>query len=111
MDNGANTSVIGHGWCVQMVDQFRRMKGFDSDRPKKTGLRVVVAVTSVDLSDVSSILLRISEAAYNPNSTHFLLSEFQLQEKGCKINSQAKRHDGLQKFWSIGRKHQSFPLP
>ena len=92
MDNGANTSVIGHGWYVQMVDQFRRMNiiGFYSDRSKKTGLRIVVAVTSVDLPNGSSILLRISEAAYNPNSSHFLLSEFQLQEKGCKINSKAK---------------------
>ena len=80
MDNGADTSVIGHGRYVQMVDQFRRMNiiGFDSDRSKKTGLRVVVTVTNVNLPDGSSILLRISEATYNPNSTHSLLSEFQL---------------------------------
>ena len=88
MDNGADTSVIGHGWYIQMVDQFRRMNiiGFDSERSKKTGLRVVVAVTALHLPDGKVVILRISEAAYNPNSRHSLLSEFQLQEIGCKID-------------------------
>ena len=89
-----------------MVDQFRRMNiiDCDSDRSKKTRLSVVVAVTSVDISDGSSVLLRISDAAYNPNLMHYLLSKFELQEKGCKINSKVKRHEGLQKFWSTGKK-------
>ena len=96
MDNGADTSVIGHGWYIQMIDQFRRMNiiGFDSERSKKTGLSAVVAVTALDLPNGKLVLLRISEAAYNPISQHSLLSEFQLQEKECKIDSKARRHGG-----------------
>ena len=96
MDNGADTSVIGHGWYIQMIDQFRRMNiiGFDSERSKKTELRVDVAVTALDLPNGEAVFLRISEAAYNPNSQHSLLSEFQLQEKRCKIDSKARRHGG-----------------
>ena len=112
MDNGADTSVIGHGWYIQMIDQFRRMNiiGFDSERSKKTGLRVVVAVTALDLPNGELVLLRISEAAYNPNSQHSLLSEFQLQEKGCKIDSKARSHGGLQCFWPSGSDKPMIPL-
>ena len=49
--------------------------GFDSEQSKKTGLRVVVAVTALDPPNGEVVLLRISEAAYNPISQHSLLSE------------------------------------
>ena len=78
MDNGVDTSVIGKGWYIIGVAEFRKMNiiGFDSQASRRDGLRVVIAITAVELGDGQVILLRISEAAFNPNSTHSLLSEF-----------------------------------
>ena len=55
---------------------------------------MVIASTAVELSDGQVVHLKISEAAFNLNSVHSFLSEFQLQENGCKIDSKAKRHGG-----------------
>ena len=84
--------------------------GFDSQASRRDGLRVVIAITAVEFGDGKVILIRISEAAFNPNSTHSLLSEFQLQEKGCKIDSKAKRHGGKQTFWPTGQEDVKIPL-
>ena len=94
------------------MDEFRKMNiiGFDSQASRRDVLRVIIAITGVELNDGQVILLRISEAAFNPNSAHSLLSEFQLQEKGCKIDSKAKRHGGKQAFWPTGEEDVKIPL-
>ena len=38
------------------------------------------------------------------------MSEFQLQEKGCKIDSKAKGHGGKQTFWPTGQEDVEIPL-
>ena len=94
------------------MDDFRKMNiiGFDSQASRRDGLRVVIAISAVELGDGQVVLLRISEASLNPNSDHSLLSEFQLQEKGCKIDSKAKRHGGKQDFWPTGEDDVKIPL-
>jgi len=112
MDSGADTSVIGQGWYILKVDNFRKVNviGFDADRSKKLGLHIVVAVTAVDLSDGQTILLQIAEAAFNPASTHSLLSEYQLRDYGCKIDSVSIKHGGNQQFLPTGSKDKIIPL-
>ena len=76
MDNGADTSVIGQGWYILGVYEFRKMNiiDFDSQASRKDVLRVVIAITAVELSNGQVILLKILEAAFNPNSVHSLLA-------------------------------------
>ena len=53
MDNSADISVIGQGWYIIGVDKFKKMNiiGFDSQASRRDGLRVVIAITAVELSD------------------------------------------------------------
>lgn len=105
MDSGADTSVAGEGWIIFAADQQRRINiiWFDSEKARKTGQRIVKAVIAVDIPGRKEpILIKISEAAFNPSSKHSLLSEFQLKQYGCIVDSIIRRYDGQQVFFPRG---------
>lgn len=56
------------------------------------GFSIVTAVTKVVLPDGSKVLLRFYESAFNPKSHITLLSEYQVRENGCIIDSVPKNH-------------------
>lgn len=102
MDSGANTSVIAEGWIILAVDQLRRINiiGFYPEKAKKTGLRIVKPITTVGIPGRKEpILLRISEAAFNSSSKLSLLSEFQLRQYGCIVDSTARQNGDRQAFF------------
>lgn len=77
----------------------------------KTSLRIVNAITAIDAPGrEESLLVRISEAAFNPSSKHSLLSHFQLEDYGCFVDSRAKQHGGLQSFYPNGEGGPKIPL-
>ena len=97
LDDGADTSVVGHGWEVVTTHPFRKAHviGFDHKVAVKRNLDIVTACIVVEVNG-ESILLQINEAVCNPTSEHSLLSEYQLRDFGIQVNSIAKRHGGDQ---------------
>ena len=112
-DNGADTCVIGKGWEILTSDPNRKANvvGFDKKHAVKRNLSIVGAVTAVDLSDGSTILLRVSEAIHNPSEEHSLLSEFQMREFGTIVDSIARRHGGKQQISVSDSDGQTIDVP
>jgi hypothetical protein len=64
----------------------------------KRNLPIVSAITTVDLSDGTSVLLIIHESIYNDSANYSLLLEFQLRDFGVKVDSICHKHGGTQKM-------------
>ena len=91
-DSGADTTVIGEGWHIDHLTERRaNLIGFDK-RARKEGLPIVTALTIVQTA-TGTHLLRASDVVYNQGSRTTLLSEFQLREHGCLVDSVLRRHD------------------
>jgi hypothetical protein len=91
-DSGADTTVIGEGWHIDHFTERRaNLVGFDK-RARKEGLPIVTALTIVQTTN-GMHLLRASDVVYNQGSSTTLLSEFQLREHGCLVDSVLRRHD------------------
>ena len=107
-DTGADTSVIGKGWRILSVyGPPIILVGFDSKHARKKDLRLCTAETILEHPSGSKHLIRIHQAVFNPTATSTLLSEYQLNEHGCKIDTKPKHHT-----YSNGEKGtQSFTLP
>ncbi len=67
---------------------------FISDKSRKTDLKIAQAVTTVDIPSNEVVQLKKSEATFNPSFKYTLVSEFQLQKKGYRVDSKAIRHGG-----------------
>jgi hypothetical protein len=76
LDGGADTCVLGKGWKILDIHNFRRANvvGFDHEAAVKKNLPIVSAITAVDLPNGQSILLVIHEVINNDTSNHSLLS-------------------------------------
>ena len=91
-DDGADTSVFGEGWHIHtFTTQKANLVGFDANTSCKSGLPIVTALTVVEHNG-STHLLRINEAVYNEGSPTTLLSEYQLREYGCIVDSVSVKH-------------------
>ena len=107
-DTGADTSVIGKGWRIlQFYGPSISLIGFDSKHARKKDLRLCTAETIVEHPSGSKHLVRIHQAVYNPTATSTLLSEYQLSEFGCKIDTKPKYHT----YPNGEQGSQSFTLP
>jgi phosphoserine aminotransferase len=96
LDGSADTCVLGQGWEVLSVYKTRgaNVVGFDHEAAVKRNHPIVSAITAVELSDGTSMILIVHEAIYNDTANHSLLSEFQLRDFGVKIDSICHKHGG-----------------
>jgi hypothetical protein len=70
--------------------------GFDKLIAKKTGLPIVTGITKYTLPEQKgAILLRVHDGVYNKGSRTTLLSELQLQTRGCIVDSTYHQHRGI----------------
>ena len=91
-DNGADTTVLGEGWLIEAeTHRYANLVGFDA-KARKNGLPIVSALTVIDVEG-QPILIRAHEAVYNKGSRTTLLSEFQMREHGCNVDSTLRRHN------------------
>ena len=76
LDDGADTSVVGHRWEVVATHLFRKAHaiGFDHKVAVKRNLDIVTTCTVVEVNR-NFILLQINEAVCNPTLEHSLLSD------------------------------------
>ena len=81
--------------------------GFDSIHARKINLRICTAETILEHPQEGKFLLRIHEAVHNPSAEDTLLSEFQLAEAGCKVDSKPTTHT----YPNGSKGTQSFKLP
>ena len=92
-DTGADTCVIGMGWLItQYYGTLVNLVGFDSVYAKKKHLKLCTAVTIIEHPSGEKFLLRIHQAVHNPDACDTLLSEYQLNQGGCRIDSKSKSH-------------------
>ena len=107
-DTGADTCVIGLGWKVtHYYGPLVNLVGFDSVYAKKKHLRLCSALTVVEHPKAGKFLLRIHQAVHNPDAQDTLLSEYQLNQGGCKIDSKSLHHE----FPDGSKGTQSWRLP
>ena len=91
-DNGADTCVIGDGWHIESYTSRKaNLVGFDAKASRETGMPIVSAVTVVETQG-NKYLLRVHEAVCNQGSPTTLLSEFQLREHDCIVDSISTKH-------------------
>ena len=86
---------------TRLVNSFyshSKCSWFDQEAAVKRNLPIVSAITAVELSVGSSVLLVVHEGIYNETANHSLLSEFQLREFGVQIDSTCHRHAGTQEM-------------
>eukprot|EP00934_Nitzschia_sp_Nitz4_P000191 Nitzschia sp. Nitz4//scaffold667_size1867//111//1830//NITZ4_009309-RA/size1867-snap-gene-0.2-mRNA-1//1//CDS//3329556305//191//frame0 len=95
-DNGAQICVLGGSggtWAVEEIHMHRRINIIGPVASmRKNGFAVVNAVTKVIPTSGVPVLLRVNEAAYNPNTRVTLLSEFQIRNHGCLFDSVPTNH-------------------
>ena len=92
-DTGADTCIIGQGWKVtQYYGPLISIVGFDSVHARKKDLKICSAETIIEHPTAGKFLLRIHQAVHNPSSKDTLLSEYQLSQAGCRIDSKPKDH-------------------
>ena len=83
--------------------------GFDVRSATKGGLLIVTASTITEVNG-KPFLLRVHEAVYNAGSPTTLLSEYQLHDYGCLVDSVSTKHRTHDNPIEYG--HQSFiPTP
>ena len=89
--------------------------GYDERSTKKAGLDIFTLATKVQpFPDKPGIILVASEMVYNPGSNTTLISEYQVRNHGCVIDSVAKHHKksvqgdkGTQTFYP----KDDYPIP
>jgi hypothetical protein len=93
LDGGAYTYVLGKGLEIFSIHNSTRANviGCDHEIAVKRNLAIVGAISAIDFSDGTSILLVGHEVFYNNTENHSMLSEFQLREIGIKIDSTCHR--------------------
>ena len=103
-DGGADSHVGGMSWLPLTptsgpLVKFANVIGFDSESARKSGLPIVAAITKVQTTDGTEIILRAKHLVYNGSSPHTLLSTFQMRETGAIVDDVSKRHhkDAVQK--------------
>ena len=92
-DSGADTCLYGRGWVlVAATNRTANVISFDPTEAKKFGLTIGSHCTMTCLQDGSWVMITIHEIVSNPSSDTSLLSETQLREYGCLVDSVSRRH-------------------
>ena len=92
-DSGADTSVLGENWSIKEIyGPTINLVGFDSSCSRKKNLRLCTADTILEHPTHGLILIRIHQAVHNPTARNTLLSEYQLSESGCLIDTKPTHH-------------------
>ena len=96
-DNGSDSTVIGSAWYILNQDAFRTvtLSGLYNFVNGKR-LPIVSGISACDLPDGKTVILQASEAIYDKQLNHTILSEFQMSEAGNIVDSRPKRHNGKQ---------------
>jgi hypothetical protein len=78
--------------------------GFDAEAARKDGLAIGSGLAAVDLATTppTTIFLLANEMVFNTSSYITLLSEYQIREFGCVIDSVAMHHKRSQKANDYG---------
>jgi hypothetical protein len=91
-DDGADSTIFGNGWHITEIShRVANLVGFDATSARKHGLPICNGITAVDLES-GTILLQVHEGVHNKGSKHTLISEFQVRNHGCILDSVAKQH-------------------
>ena len=91
-DAGADSCVGGCGWAITSTTMHKaNLVGFDDQCARKDGLTIGTAITKIVSVD-PPIFVHAHEMVMNPSSWITLLSEYQIREYGCVIDSVAKHH-------------------
>ena len=107
-DTGADTCVVGKGWDVTHVYGLPiSLVGFDSTHARKKDLRICTAQTIIEHPEAGRFLIRVHQAVHNPDAEDSLMSEYQLSEAGCKVDSKPTFH----KYPNGEKGSQSLLLP
>jgi hypothetical protein len=108
-DDGAMLHVLGKVWQVQ-ADTGRcvNLIGADQLTFRKNNLSVVSAIAKAYPATGPPVILLAHESPLNPDADFTLLSEYQLRDNGCLLDSVSKKHKtvqggyGLQYFYPSG---------
>ena len=94
MDGGADSCIGGIGLHILAYTGHKaNLVGYDDRHTKKDGLDICTLVTRYQQNSNSKPMLLVAhEMIYNPGSCISLLSEFQLREHSCVIDSVSRRH-------------------
>ena len=107
-DTGADTCVVGKGWDVTHGYGLPiSLVGFNSTHARKKDLRICTAQIVIEHPEAGRFLISIHQAVHNPDAHDTLLSEYQLSEAGCKVDSKPIFHT----FPNGGKGTQSLVLP
>ena len=99
-------------YLVQLVHSIHlwpthNLIGFDLNVSKKKNLCLCTADTILEHPTIGNVLFRIHQVVHNPVAPHTLLSEYQLSEHGCLIDTKPTHH----KYPHGNFGTQSFKLP
>ena len=94
VDRGADSCIGGIGWTpIAYTGHKANLVGYDDRHTKKSGLDICTLATKVrPNSDEAPILLVAHEMIYNPGSSTSLISEYQVREHGCVVDSISHKH-------------------
>ena len=115
-DGGADSCIGGHGWKVlEYTGRKANLVGYDERSTKKSNLDICTLATRVQSHpEKPPIILVAHEMVYNPGSNTTLISEYQVRNNGCVIDSVSKKHrkslsgdKGTQTFYP----RDDYPVP
>ena len=116
VDSGADTCIAGAGWIpLSYTGRKANLVGYDDCSTKKTGLDIcTIATKFVTAAGCPDLILVANETVYNPDSSVSLVSEYQVRDYGCVVDSISKNHrasisgyKGTQSFYP----RDDFPIP
>jgi len=94
VDSGADTCIAGNGWIpLSYTNRKANLVGYDARSTKKSGLDICTVATKIVTPNSSpNFILVAHETVYNPGSHVSLISEFQVREHGCVVDSVSRSH-------------------
>ena len=93
-DGGADSCIGGNGWVVHAyTGRKANLVGYDERSTKKSNLDICTLMTKVQPDpNKPAMILVAHEMVYNPGSNTTLISEFQVRNHGCVLDSVSKSH-------------------
>ena len=91
---GADSCIGGNGWVVHAyTGRKANLVGYDERTTKKSNLDICTLMTKVQPNPHKPAMILVAhEIVYNPGSNTTLISEFQVRNHGCILDSVSKSH-------------------